>query len=219
MSEQRLDVASLEARERLVDLAKRYHAAGWMLGTSGNLSARYEGTRGPALVVTASGLDKGLLGSEDFVEVDLEGQLIGQGPHRRPSAETSIHLAVYQACPEVRVVLHVHSVASTEVARRHEAPTPIRMTELEMLKGWGFWEPGATADLPVFKNHAHVPSIAEDLRAWLHEPPSAQAHKAPAMLIAGHGLTAWGHSFEEAHRHLEITEFLSRVCLARMGPE
>lgn len=214
-----LDDASLGAREALVNLASRYHASGWMLGTSGNLSARYEGREGAAFTITASGLDKGLLSVDDFVEMSLSGQLIGAGPSRRPSAETSIHDAVYRTCVDARVVLHVHTVASTEVARRREDTAAIRLTDLEMLKGWGYWEPGAQADLPVFANHAEVPQIASDLESWLREPEPSDAHKAPAMLISGHGLTAWGASFTEAHRHLEITEFLCRVCLSRLGAE
>ena len=57
MTARRLDSASRSQRDALVALARRYHAAGWMLGTSGNLSARFTGMSGPAVVITASGLD------------------------------------------------------------------------------------------------------------------------------------------------------------------
>ncbi len=214
-----LDNGSLGVRQELVELSKRYHACGWMLGTSGNLSARFNGAQGPAFAITASSLDKGLLRTEDFVEVDLSGELIGCQSGRRPSAETSIHLSVYQACPNVNAVLHVHSVASTELGRRHVSQGHIRYRDLEMLKGWGFWEADACADLPVFENHSEVPNIASELAAWLHNQPATGAHKAPAMLIASHGMTSWGASLEEAHRHLEITEFLCRIALERLGPE
>ena len=213
-----LSPASEALRNDLVALAHRYHAAGWMLGTSGNLSARFEGPDGPAFVITASGLDKGALSLQDFVEVNLDGVMIGRGDNRKPSAETSIHTAAYNALPAANAVLHVHSVASTELGRRHGTEAPIHLADLEMLKGWGMWTPGAQAELPVFENHAEVPRIATELADWLtktrHEADSVAP--APAMLIAGHGLTAWGASLDEAHRHVEITEFMCRVGLARL---
>jgi methylthioribulose-1-phosphate dehydratase len=198
-----LSDASLEARRSLAALAARYHGAGWMLGTSGNLSLRYA----PDLaVVTASGCDKGQLTEDDFVEVRLSGELVGGGPGRRPSAETSIHLAVYRGAAEATAVLHVHTVDSTLVARGEENPSLLDCTGLEMVKGWGIWDEGARAVLPVFQNHALVPRIAEDIALWLEKDRSV-----PALIIENHGLTAWGSDLESAHRHVEITEFLCRV--------
>lgn len=213
-----LDVASESLRAELVSLATRYHKAGWMLGTSGNLSARFEGPHGATCVVTASGLDKGALTVDDFVEVTLDGTMVGAGPGRRPSAETSIHTAIYDALPGVTAALHVHSVASTELGRRHGTTAPLHLVDLEMLKGWGMWSPGAEAELPVFDNHSDVPRIAAELSSWLRRP-KPRTSPAPAMLIAGHGLTAWGATLSEAHRHVEITEFMCRIGLARLPAE
>jgi methylthioribulose-1-phosphate dehydratase len=203
-----LDPASLALRQRTAAVAARYHSAGWMLGTAGNLSARFVASDGSSrAVVTASGCDKGRLSDEDFVEVDWSGALHAAGPGRRASAETSIHVAIYQRLPEVAAVHHVHTVAST-LARPADGRVPgeIRFRDLEMIKGWGLWEPGFEACLPVFPNHPKVPDIARDLAEWLEEP-----RPVPAMLIAGHGLTAWGESLDATLRHVEITEFMCRI--------
>ena len=185
-----------------------------MLGTSGNLSARIPG--GSGIVITASGCDKGRLTPEDFVEVTETGELVGAGDGRRASAETSIHTAVYRTNPEVQAVLHVHTVATTLVSSANEpeageAVGVLNFKGLEMLKGWGFWDECVEASLPTFRNHSHVPEIAVELADWLSTPLTNANAKAPAMLIANHGVTAWGASIEEAHRHLEITEFLCRL--------
>ena len=83
------------------------------------------------------------------------------------------------------------------------------------------WTPGAEAELPVFANHPEVPRIAAELFEWLTPKGHTVGpmNPAPAMLIAGHGLTAWGASLKEAHRHVEITEFMCRVGLARLPTE
>ena len=202
-----LSDASLGARVELAALAARYHAAGWMLGTSGNLSARVADDR---FVVTASGCDKGRLTPEDFVEVDLDGAVVGAGPGRRPSAETSIHLAVYGPCPEVNAVLHVHTPDSSLLNQGSTNPSFLDFTGFEMVKGWGLWAPDAVAQLALFDNHADVPRIADDVRAWLATQPTV-----PALVIERHGITAWGEALKAAHRHVEVTEFLCRV--ARSG--
>lgn len=208
-----LEAASLGARRRLMELGARYHDAGWLLGTSGNLSARFasaDGTR--RVVITASGLDKGRIPEDGFVELDVSsGEVVGRGdPGRQPSAETCIHLEIYRGAPTAAAVLHVHTVAST-LAGLGSAPATLDLSGLEMVKGWGLWEPEASAALAVFANHAHLPAIAADVSAWLESP-----RRVPALLIAGHGLTAWGESLDAAHRHVEITEFLCRVHLERL---
>ncbi|MEZ4268407.1 MAG: class II aldolase/adducin family protein, partial [Myxococcota bacterium] len=116
----------------------------------------------------------------------------------------------YRRLPRVAAVHHVHTVAST-LARPLDGAVPgaLRFRDLEMIKGWGLWEPGVEACLPVLANHPHVPDIARDLSEWLSEPRAV-----PAMLIAGHGLTAWGDTLDETLRHVEITEFMCRLARA-----
>lgn len=228
-----LSDATLEARTQLVALGARYHRAGWLLGTSGNLSARVATPSGERVVVTASGRDKGHLGREDFVELDLDGVLVAAGDGRlradpiatpepgrcRPSAEASIHLALYRTRPAARVALHVHTVASTLAAADDafpDAPATPRLTfgGLELIKGWDVWDEGAVAHLPVFPNWSQVPRIAADIEAFYRTHPD---ERVPALLIAAHGITAWGPDAFSANRHLEVAEFLCRVALARRG--
>lgn len=202
------------ARHELCELGARYHRQGWLMGTSGNLAARV----GDLVVVTASGRDKGRLTPRDFVEVTLAGELVGTAGGR-PSAETSIHLAILSTRPGAQVSLHVHTVSSTlAVADVRPAAPPdtarLRFFGLELIKGYDLWDEGAVADLPVFPNHASVPAIAADIERFYRAFPAEQV---PSLLIASHGITAWGATAFEANRHLEVTEFLCQVALARRG--
>jgi methylthioribulose-1-phosphate dehydratase len=199
----RLSQDSLAARTQLVALSARYHAMGWMLGTSGNLSARFAED---CVVITASSCDKGALTPDDFVELGLNAELQAAPVGRRPSAETCIHLAIYRALPEVGSVLHVHTVASTLLGSGSSVPTTFELTGLEMIKGWDLWKEGDVATLPLLANHHDVRRIADDTSGWLKVERTA-----PAMVIQGHGITSWGDRIETAHRHLEITEFFCQL--------
>lgn len=207
-----LSAETLLLRRALAGLGARYHRQGWLFGTSGNLSARL----GDRVVLSASGRDKGALGDDDFVEVALDGTLLGHNGGK-PSAETSIHLALYATRPEAAVVVHVHTVASTlaeaDTNPGGEGDVPrLRFENLELIKGWGLWDEHAVADLPVFPNHASVPKIASEIGAFYRNHPDEPV---PALLIASHGITAWGVDTFSANRHLEVAEFLCQVALAR----
>lgn len=211
-----LEEDSRELRRGLARLGRRYDARGWLFGTCGNLSGRV----GDRVTITASGRHKGELDEDDFVTVALDGALVAAGaPGARASAETSIHLALYRALPSARVVVHVHTVASSLVrgvepsdaaARASGVVGELGFPGLEMVKGWGLWAEDARPVLPIFANHADVPAIARDVESFYATP-----REVPALVIAGHGLTAWGGSLFEANRHLEVAEFLCQVAHAR----
>src|SRR5688572_8530453 len=88
--------------DALVAVSRRFHARGWVLGTSGNFSAvvSHDPLR---LAITASSLDKGVLDTEHILHVGEDGVVVsGIG---RPSAETLLHVEIVrrrQAC----AVLH-----------------------------------------------------------------------------------------------------------------
>ncbi|MCC6621124.1 MAG: methylthioribulose 1-phosphate dehydratase [Deltaproteobacteria bacterium] len=211
-----LSDATLAARRALIALGRRYFGLGWLFATVGNLSARV----GDRVVITASGRHKGDLVDADFVEVDLAGRLVGAGfEGGRASAEAAIHLAVYRAHPDAGFCLHVHTVASTLVAggRRDlgelRAGVPVVvLSGLEMLKAWDLWDEDVVAALPVFDNHADVARIAAEVAAYFAHRPRPPV---PALIVRGHGITAWGPDAFSANRHLEATEFLCQVVGAR----
>ena len=200
---QPLSEETLDLRRGLIAAGARFYANGWLFGTSGNLSARYD----DRIVITASGCDKGSLTEHDFVEISLGGELLAASRASKPSAEASIHVALYDRLPDAGAILHVHTVASTKLSADGTYPAERVFTNLEMLKGWGLWDEGAEGRLPIFENHAHVPTIADDTRRYYET-----TRDVPALLIEGHGITAWGNDITAARRHVEVTEFFCRLA-------
>jgi methylthioribulose-1-phosphate dehydratase len=215
--------AEASVRADLVALGARYDRFGWVLGTGGNLSARSPDAP-DTFLVTASGRHKGLLGLDDFVRCQVgPGPLGSSSPGSpRPSAEASIHRAVYAAHAEAAFALHVHTPTAVVSQTSHRAAPGSRAVghivfeDLEMVKAWGHWGDRACVAMPVFENHADVARIAEDIAAWFAAPDLPEgASAAPALLIRTHGVTAWGADAEAANRHLETAEFLLQVLRAR----
>jgi len=186
---------------QLVDVVRRIHAAGLATGTGGNFSVVLD-DRG--LLITGSGLDKGTLDVSQLVVVDHAGKLLeGTGT---PSAETGIHVELVRT-RGARAVLHVHSVWNTLLSQRFVAEGALAITGLEMLKGLrGVTTHEHREIVPVLANSQDIAALAVEVRRVVEANPACHG-----ILIAGHGLYTWGADLAEAHRHVEIFEFLFEV--------
>ena len=195
-----------DPRIAMMTASKHFYGLGWMVGTAGNLSARRADGR---VWITASGRHKGTLGSGDFVLVDPDGTVAARGSAQdRPSAETSIHLALYRLFPWAGAVYHVHTVEASIVSDLASAGA-LALPPLEMVKGLGVWDPDPRVAIPVLQNHADVPLIAREIE----ERFGAAGPDVPALLIHGHGATVWGRDCEAALHHVEVLEFIFRYMV------
>jgi methylthioribulose-1-phosphate dehydratase len=193
-----------DPRTLLAAVARSFYDRGWMWGTAGNLSLRLPDG---SFWITASGKAKGRLTTADFLRIAPGGQVMEQGrPDDRPSAETSLHDAIYHLFPEVRACFHIHSIAGNVAARLTDGDNEgdLRLPPLEMLKGLGVWVQDPSVSLAVLPNHLHVPRIAEELLARFAAAPP----QVPGFLIRDHGLTTWGRDAEAALHHVELFEYL-----------
>ena len=209
------------------------HRRGWCDGTGGNFSCVLR--RDPLeLLMAPSGVDKGSVRPGDLIVVDGSGAVIrGEG---KASAETLLHLEIV-AQSGAGAVLHTHSQAGTLLSRwldpqqldRCAGEDPetasdgtasiddasterasietasvayLHLSDLEMLKGLsGVGTHQTVVKVPVLANDQDLVRLSKAASPHLEQAPHG-------LLIAGHGLYAWGKDLGEAKRHLEIHEFL-----------
>jgi methylthioribulose-1-phosphate dehydratase len=192
-----------EAIRQLTEAGASLAQRGWLLGTSGNLSATLS-LEPLHLVITASGQNKGNLTPAGFVEVDDNGHVInGSG---RPSAETSLHRIIVKR-KKAGSVLHVHSTWATVLSDLYAEQGGINITGYEMLKGLaGISTHEHTEWLPVLENSQNYIELSTRLDNLLIEYPNIHG-----VLLRGHGIYTWGADVDEAQRHIEILEFLLEV--------
>ena len=196
----------LKPRAALVEIARDFHARGWMAGTAGNLSAREDKEH---FWITASGQPKGRLEETDFLLVRVpDGAVVERAqPDNKPSAETAIHRTIYELFPDARACLHGHVVSACLAADRAKPKSKLlRLAPIEMLKGFNAWEQNPKVDLPLFENILDVFRIAADIRRRFRKTPPGIT----ALMVRSHGPTVWGASLQEAYNRFEILEFILR---------
>ena len=106
-----VDVDFDAARQQVAEVAGKMAAAGLVLGTSGNVSARLPGG---LMAVTPMGGRCQQVSAAEVVVVDrdlatVQGDLV-------PSSESLLHAAVYEARPDVGGIVHTHAAHSSAVA-------------------------------------------------------------------------------------------------------
>lgn len=190
--------ASLEtASAQIIDAGQRLDSRGWAMAGAGNYSVRLDDG---SIAITVSGRHKGRLASGDVMRVDDVGHSLD---HRRPSAETALHVAIYRARPWVGAVLHTHSVHAVSLSMMCKGSS-IAVRGFEMLKALpGFESHDDEAVFPLFDNDQDMERLSVQVEQAL-----ANAPRTPAFLLRGHGLYAWGATMEKAVCAIEGAEHL-----------
>lgn len=197
----------LAEREALCRTVAELAAQGWCQGTGGNFSVTL-GRRPLRLLITRSGVHKRHLAPEGLMVIGPEARPV-DGETGRPSAEALLHARIVEATG-AGSVLHVHSVADTLLGEHFAERDGFVLRGYEMLKGLeGITTHETDVFVPVLRNSQDMPALADEVGALLAERPGLHG-----FLLSGHGLYAWGASLEQAHRHIEIFEFLFE-CAAR----
>lgn len=101
-----------EERELVAEYGRKMSADRLSTGTSGNLSI-YDPERG-LMAISPSGMGYFDIRPQDVVVTDLDARVV-EGD-RKPSSEWALHTAFYRRKPEVRAVVHTHSIYCTTFA-------------------------------------------------------------------------------------------------------
>jgi methylthioribulose-1-phosphate dehydratase len=192
-------VALAACARTIADTGRDLAALGWTPATSSNFSMRLDARH---LAVTISGRDKGSLGGDDVMVVDLEGRGVATGA--KPSAETLLHTQIYRRFADVKAVLHTHSRVQTVASRLFAERGLIRFEGWELQKAIsGYTTHESVLDVPVFANTQDMNVLVAEVDAWLDAGKPLHGY-----LIDGHGIYTWGRDMQETRRHLEAFEFL-----------
>jgi L-fuculose-phosphate aldolase len=148
---------------------------GLVSGTSGNVSAR----DGESVLITPAASPYEQMIGDDLVALGPDGQP-GEGDGE-PSSEWRVHLAIYEARPDVGAVVHTHSVHATAWSFTGE---PLDTGTEELLAATG----GAVLTAP------YAPTGSEEIAA----AAAAVLGNRQAVLLGRHGVVGVGATPAEA---------------------
>ncbi|WP_341325542.1 methylthioribulose 1-phosphate dehydratase [Methylotuvimicrobium sp. KM2] len=185
-----------EKAVQLIEAGRFIDSKGWVPATSGNFSARLSNGN---VAITVSGKHKGRLSTEDIMLIAPDGTSLDG---KKPSAETLLHTALYQRFPEVKAVLHPHSLNATLISKLFK--TELVLDDYELLKALPDIDTHETRiSIPIFANDQNMHRLSARIDADMDRRESTYAY-----IISGHGYYTWGRSVEDALRHVEALEFL-----------
>lgn len=180
-----------EIATKIVEIGKRMYERGFVAANDGNISARL---RDGSILITPTGVSKGDMSPETLLCITPEGEIIsGEG---KKSSETDMHLRIYRENPKVRAVVHAHPPYSTAFAVA-ELPLdlPIYPEAMVIL--------GEVPCAPYAK--PGTPAVGDSIA------PYCKTRR--AVLLAHHGLVAWGRDLTEAWHRMESAEGYARIIM------
>lgn len=179
-------------REAVAEIARRLHARGWVANHDGNVTARAGADR---FVATPTATSKAVVTADRLLVVDGKGERVSGTA--KPFGELGLHLTVYANRPDVNAVVHAHPPAATGLACAAS-----RLLERPFI---------AEAVVSLGPSIPTVPFAPPGAEACAALAPYVAEHD--AVLIANHGVFAWGADLEQAYLRLELVEHLARVAL------
>lgn len=176
-------------RQEIVRFGKKMVGARLTSGTGGNLSI-LDPDAG-LVAISPSAMEYDETEPADVPLLDLSGTRV-QG-ERKPSSELGFHLALYRKRPDIRAVVHTHSVYATTMACLQ-------------------WEIPAVHYLVAFSGHkVPLAPYATFGSQELADSVAASIGGYNAVLLANHGLVTVGPNLATAFAVAEEIELVARI--------
>jgi len=180
-----------KVREELAYWGKRIQERGLVVGPGGNTSARV----GDVIYVKPSGFAFEQCTPDDYVGVSLEDGSTVFGSHK-PTCEIWMHIACYQARPDIAAVVHTHPTYATGLASSGGELRAMFPDFVALL--------GRVPTLPYI-----APAGRE-----LADAVAKVIAKHDAALMSNHGAIAVGTTLREAYYRNELLEEAAKTLLA-----
>ena len=170
--------------------------------TWGNVSGIDRGTG--LMVIKPSGIPYSELMPEDMVVVDLDGRTV-EGS-LRPSSDTPTHVKLYKQYPEIGGVVHTHSPYGTAFAQCRRPIPALGTTHADYFYGTiPCTRPLTKEEIESCYEENTGNVIAETLG-------SSEVMAIPGILVACHGVFAWGADAEKAVMNAAYLEETAKLA-------
>lgn len=156
------------------------------------------------VVIKPSGVPYETMTVEDMVVVDLDGNVV-EGKYR-PSSDTPTHLYLYKHFPNIRGVVHTHSMYATSFAQAGRDIPPYGTTHAD-----AFYGPVPCARV-LNKDEVEEAYELNTGVAIVEEFKDKDYEAIPAVLLKNHGVFTWGPNPAKA-----VENAITLECVAKMA--
>lgn len=187
-------------KKLIVETAQALVQKGYLMATGGNLSLRIPGQN--AFAITPSNYDYMKMTPDDVCILDYSLTMIDG--HLKPSVESAMHGAVYQARADVNAIVHTHQ-AYVSALTLIKTPIPALFDEQARFLG-------RSVDIIPY-----APSGTGMLKRTVAKHVKNHNN---AFMMQNHGALVFGHDMERAVHNVEILEkcalaYLLAICSER----
>jgi L-fuculose-phosphate aldolase len=190
--------AERAARRDIVAVCRRIYERGWIAATDGNVSILLAPDR---VLATPTGINKGTMSEDDLIVTDRQGQTISGT--RKPSSELLMHLAAYDARPDVKAVVHAHPTNCIAFSLAGVSLAQCLLPEIVFTFGS---IPTTAYTTPT------TDEVPKEIRKWLRDFDS--------MILDRHGSLTVGPDVHVAYDKLERMEHVAEITFRarQLGP-
>jgi L-ribulose-5-phosphate 4-epimerase len=181
----------------VVQAAQALYQKGFLTATGGNISLRIAGAN--LLAITPSNYDYLKMTPEDICILTMDLKPVeGQ---RKPSVESAMHAAIYQARTDVQAIIHTHQVYTSTLAIIN-MPIPALFDEQVRFLG---------------RSVEIIPYAPSGTGMLKNQVAKKVANQNNAYMMANHGALVFGTDMERAMHNVEVLEkcalaYLLAIC-------
>lgn len=179
----------IDTKKHIIKIGKEMVRLGLVTSTWGNISVKTEDT----IYVTPSGIEYEDLAPGDIVNLDLEGN-VTEGI-RKPTTELDLHVEIYKNRPEIKAIVHTHSLYASAYAVVRKPILPYIEDMAQVIGG-----------------QVSVAEYALPGTIKLAQNAVEALGDKGAVLLANHGVVGVGINLEEAFKACLLTEKTAQIA-------
>ncbi|MCP4049112.1 MAG: aldolase [bacterium] len=173
--------------QQIKQVGRKCFLAGLNNSHSGNISIK----KNNYIYITRTGSSLDQLKISDIIRTELN---VNKVADRYASIELIVHRAIYKANPDINSITHAHAPYAIAMADKGRDLIPY--------DDEGKYYLGSIPVLSI-ENTIASKNIADQIRSYVHNSHS--------IIIAKHGVFAWGPSLDDAYKFLSVTESACKI--------
>lgn len=156
------------------------------------------------IAIKPSGVEYDVMKADDMVVVDLDGHII-EG-HLKPSSDLDTHLELYRNFPDIKGVVHTHSIWATTLAQNGQEIPCFGTTQGDYF--YGTIPCTRTMTDEEIKGAYELETGKVIAETFAHLDPN----QVPGVLVRHHGPFAWGKDALNAVHNMVVLEEVANMA-------